>query len=277
MRSGAYLGLMRETSSILETYSEIVRRYESIDVDATRDPTDVENATRDEGRDLHYLAIGREAAELCIRALVRHQRRPPTSVLDFACGSGRVTRHLVALFPDARIAGCDLYAEHLDFCVEQFGIEAIQSKENPDEIEIEPEWDLIFVGSLLTHLPEDLFAPTLRFLARALSPNGIALVTLEGRRAEFIQDNLWKLIEERDFKKIRRGFHRSGFGFSNYGGPTHRLFPQQDSYGIALVKPSWVMSKLEAMSEIAILGYEERAWDNHQDLLVIGKPGPFEQ
>lgn len=261
-----------DLGELLDQYSAIVSGYRDSTVDRTRRADDPENPVDDEWHDQHYLAVGEEAVQLTVRFLLSNLRRPPSTILDFPSGSGRVTRHLRAMFPDARIGACDLYPEHVDFCVERFGAEPIASKENLDELEIEPEWDLVFCGSLLTHLPESLFWPTVRFMVRALSPTGIAVVTLEGRRAEDIQDHLWKLIDDRRFERIRRKYHKRGFGFGDYDADMRRLFPSQSNYGVALVKPSWVMAGLEQMPEIRILGYVERAWDDHQDVVVFGRP-----
>lgn len=261
-----------DLGELFHEYSAILRAYQGSTVDRTRRVDDPENSVDDEWHDQHYLSVGEEAVLLTVRFLLANLRTPPNTILDFPSGSGRVTRHLRAMFPDARIGACDLYPEHIDFCTEQFAAEPILSKENLDDLEIEPEWDLVFCGSLLTHLPESLFWPTIRFMVRALSPTGIAIVTLEGRRAEDIQDHLWKLIDDRRFERIRRKYRKRGFGFGNYGTDMRRLFPSQSSYGVALVKPSWVMAGLEQMPEIRILGYLERAWDDHQDMVVFGRP-----
>ena len=125
--------------------------------------------------------------------------------------------------------------------------------------------------SLLTHLPEKLFVPTVRFM-RALSRTGIAVVTVAGRRAEEIQDHHWKVIDDKRFETIRRRYRKRGFGFANYDDAQRTAFTAQDSYGIASVKPSWVMSVLEDMPDIRILGYLERAWGDNQDLVAFGRP-----
>lgn len=269
-------GPIPDLDGLLAEYAGLLGGYRETDLDRTRRADDVENRDDDQWHAQHYFTVGEEAAQLVVRMLLANMRCPPAAILDFPSGSGRVTRHLRAMFPEARIGACDLYREHVDFCARQFGAEPIMSTENLDRLEIEPEWDLVFCGSLLTHLPESLFWPTIRFIVRALSPTGIALVTLEGRRAEDIQDHEWKLIDDPRFEKIRRGYHRRGFGFADYSGDMRRLFPSQSTYGIALAKPSWVMAGLEQMPDISILGYVERAWDDHQDVVVFGRPAPFD-
>jgi hypothetical protein len=36
--------------------------------------------------------------------------------------------------------------------------------------------------------------------------------------------------------------------------------------------PHWTLKLVEADYGIRVLGYAERAWDDHHDVLVIGKP-----
>ena len=47
-------------------------------------------------------------------------------------------------------------------------------------------------------------------------------------------------------------------------------FPDQEQYGIALTKPSWLMRGLENMAKIRILSFTERELDGHQDVVVFG-------
>ena len=51
-------------------------------------------------------------------------------------------------------------------------------------------------------------------MVRALSPTGIAIVTLEGRRAENIQDHHRKLIEDKHSRLSVAATGRRGFGFA---------------------------------------------------------------
>jgi hypothetical protein len=147
------------------------------------------------------------------------------------------------------------------------------SFENLDDLDTAEKWDLIFCGSLLSHLPQIHFWPTIKFITRSLSSNGIAIVTLEGRHAEYIQDNKWKFIDDDSFNIARKSFHDTGFGFVDYNTNFKTLnFPDQERYGITLVKPSWIMKGIEAMEDIRILGFAERDWDDHQDVIVFGRP-----
>ena len=175
------------------------------------------------------------------------------------------------MFPDATIGACDLYPKHIDFCVRNFGAEPIMSLENLSTLDV-GQWDLLFCGSLLTHLPEELFWPTMDFMIRSLAPGGVAVITLEGRRAVYIQDNLWKLIGDDKFDFIRDGYQRTGFGYSDYHQQFRdEKFTAQESYGIAVVRPDWLMAGLAKRENVTIVDYCEGDWDDHQDVIALRK------
>ena len=133
---------------------------------------------------------------IIINALLANSRQPPQSILDFPSGSGRVTRHLRAFFPEARIVASDLYDDHLDFCREAFQIDCLLSRVNVSEIDFGEKFDLIFCGSLLTHLPEASFLDTINLLGRSLTDSGIAVITLHGRFSDHLQATRSILLED---------------------------------------------------------------------------------
>lgn len=261
-----------EQSELHSAYFELLQQYTSRGVSEVLDTRDKENVFSTDADRQHYFDVGANAIEIIVQSLLAGRRMPPQSILDFPSGSGRVTRHLRAMFPDAKIGACDLYQQHLDFCASQFGAVPLMSNEGVSVLDV-GQWDLVFCGSLLTHLPEHLFWPTIRFIGRSLSPNGIAIVTLEGRHALHIQDHKWKFIADGLFDVARKQYHASGFGFVDYNAAfREKTFSKQASYGIALVSPSWLMAGLLAMDDIRIMGFTERCWDDHQDVIVFGKP-----
>lgn len=255
-----------------DKYANLWDAYARKGVDEALDPTDKENEFPTAWHREHYFDVGYDAMRIVVQALLCASRDIPQRILDFPCGSGRVTRHFRSMFPDAQIGGCDLYQSHVNFCTEHFSTLPIMSKENLDELEV-GEWDLIFCGSLLTHLPKHLFWQTMRFIARSLAPNGIAIVTLEGRHVIHIQDHKWKLIEDDLFEIARQQYHAEGFGFVDYNADFRAAsFNAQENYGVALTSPGWLMDGMAKMDDIRILNFTEREWDDHQDVIVFGKP-----
>jgi SAM-dependent methyltransferase len=147
------------------------------------------------------------------------------------------------------------------------------SIEDLRKLTFETDFDLVFCGSLLTHLPHDGAQAALAAVARALSPTGLALVTFQGRHAEHIQRHKWKYLEDALFAVAERQVRKNGFGFIDYRGDFRSRFSAQARYGVALVRPSWAVHQIETNPELRLLSYAERAWGDHQDVLVFGRPG----
>ena len=262
---GGYFALQEQYQAL---YAEYVRRGVVRDLDVD----DIENIFDAEWKLPHYFAVGADALRIVIDRSSAANGCLLRPSQDFPCGSGRVTRHLLSFFPAARLVACDLY-EHVRFCTRVLGAHGVISRKNLDEVEFRERFDLVFCGSLLTHLPEHLLRAALRLLDRSLSDTGIAVVTLHGRHAEYIQKHKWKYIDDPLFEIAETRARESGFGYVDYQDAMREDFDKQAEYGIALVRPRWIAGVLECETGLRILSYCERDWDDHQDVLVFGKPG----
>jgi len=255
-------------------YAELYRDYLERGFDETLSKDDRENTFDVDWKYKHYYHAGSDAIRLVVNGLVQGLYQPPKTILDFPSGSGRVTRHLRSFFPDAKVVAFDLYEFHFKFCGETFGVETFQSKENFDEIDFGQKFDLIFSGSLLTHMPADLFKAALRMFSRSLTDSGIAVVTLHGRHVEYLHNNRWAIIERDRFVKAESEVQASGFGYVNYtDGLMASWFTRQERYGVTLSRPHWTLKQLEDDYALRVLSYTERGWDNTQDVVIFGKPG----
>lgn len=231
-------------------------------VDMTLHPLDdmIDQHQPAEAQLAHYEAVGREAAELIQSAL---RGRVPRRILDMPCGFGRVMRHLRAEFPEAEITGCDIEAAKLEFCASQFGADRLFSSLDFSSLGLGPPYDVIWCGSLLTHLDEPAFRDCLDLFSRSLAPSGIALVTTHGRYATIFQRTVFGYLPHELFSEIEDEYSARGFGYRNYVG--------EQNYGISVSAPSFVLRCLEPDSSITVLDYVERGWDNHQDVVVFEK------
>jgi len=127
-----------------------------------------------------YAATGREAATL-LAALELELGPPaaPPTLLEFACGYGRITRHLAEAYR-GRHHACDIDPAALAFCRRHFGVATCPSAHAPDEWQPPRRFDRIFVASLFTHLPERTWQAWLARLAAALTPEGVLIFTTHG-------------------------------------------------------------------------------------------------
>lgn len=99
------------------------------------------------------------------------------AVLDFASGYGRIGRMMELLFAPEKIWVSDVREQGVAYQKQQFGFQGFPSGFVPAEVDFPTQFDLIFVGSLFTHLNEKLFGEWLQRLAEQLTDQGILIFT----------------------------------------------------------------------------------------------------
>jgi SAM-dependent methyltransferase len=226
----------------------------------------------DSAEDVERLYRGHGRAMLdCIRiAMIAAYKDAPRSILDFASGHGRVLRLLKAEYPDAALAACDTRADAVEFCAERFGATPILGKAHPGEIELPQRYDLIWCGSLLTHLDGERWSEFFDFFANALEVGGLLVVTVSGRSiAAEMRDPAtakWfnpSFADEAELGRYLGSYEREGFAYAEYAlSPEQRevLAVPPGRYGVSLVKPSWVVRLLEDRPMLQLVTYAEGRW-----------------
>jgi SAM-dependent methyltransferase len=126
-----------------------------------------------------YLADGwRTMSELMLlleavdRPLLKMQ-----SMLEFAAGFGRFTRHLAKALP-GRLTCSDVMPGSVEFLREQFGVEGVESSHDPEKLVLPKQYELVFVLSMFTHLPPRMWAPWLHALKRTVQPGGLLVFSV---------------------------------------------------------------------------------------------------
>src|SRR5271167_1503418 len=255
-------------SGVMAAVGELQKRYKESPLRLAVSQEDDMLAAWDRSK-AHYQSVGENALEIVFQSMMLCGATNFRSILDMPSGFGRVTRHLRSAFPDAAVHACDLYQKRIDFCAREIGAIPIKSRENFDEIVFASKFDLIWCGSLLTHLTAPQFKSALRLFSRSLTQDGVAVVTLHGRHSLFIQHNKWKYLPDDAFAPIEVQYGASGFVYGDYNRPD--VFFEQQSYGISLSAPSYVLKCLEQDESIRIKAYCERQWDDHQDVVIFQK------
>src|ERR1043165_3043389 len=100
-----------------------------------------------------YFQGGRQDADQILSLIGHLGLGPDAAVLDFACGYGRISRHLGAI----NLTCCDIHDAAVAFAARELGQRAFLSTFVPEEIAFPHKFDLIFVVSLFSHLPDALF------------------------------------------------------------------------------------------------------------------------
>jgi SAM-dependent methyltransferase len=101
-------------------------------------------------------------------------------LLEFACGHGHFTRHLVRVLDPSRITVCDLHHAAVDFQVDTFGVTGVYSPPAPEDLVFPERYDLVFAASLFGHLPDASFGRWLGRLYDALDDGGTLVFSTHG-------------------------------------------------------------------------------------------------
>jgi SAM-dependent methyltransferase len=213
----------------------------------------------------HYLSVGRSAIDMLARAMVLAQKERFAAVLDLPCGGGRVTRHLKAFLPEARLFVGDLNKAKEAFVIEKFGAVSINPRADFSEPSRE-KFDLIFVGSLVTHLGLGQYTRAVRWFIEALAPNGLLVLTTHGRRTFHL---FRATFHSPEWQAGLRSYQETGFGYQPYEPGMPMDGPS--SYGTSLSLPSWVARLVESEPGARLLSIAEGAWANNQDIVILQK------
>jgi SAM-dependent methyltransferase len=189
--------------------------------------------------------------------------REPQRILDLPSGHGRVMRALKARFPRAELVACDILEGGVQFCAETFGAVPVHAPEDPRAIDLEGPFDLIWVGSLFTHLRPQRWTHFMDCFCEWLAPGGTLVATTHGRHvARVLQRGKIDLgLSPEACARLVAGF-RSGFAYENY-----RKYPD---YGISLSQPWWVVRHLQR-PRMELVSFTETGWADFQDVYAARK------
>jgi SAM-dependent methyltransferase len=186
-------------------------------------------------------------------------RQAPERILDLPCGHGRVLRMLKAAFPHAEITACDLNRAGVDFCAQAFGAKPVYSSEEPQDISIADRFDLIWVGSLFTHLSASRWHEFLAFFCEHLEPGGMLVFTANGRSILDAIRRRERSFAITDVPLLALECEREGFAYQDY---THT-----DAYGLSLSLIPWVGEALASHPQLQLVTYTEGGVNGRQDAI----------
>ena len=211
-----------------------------------------------DGRLDHYRDVGISALRQVERGL--RGLPDPARILDLACGHGRVTRFLRARYPDAAITGCDLDESGIAFVARAFDATALRSAPDFARFDTGARYDLVWIGSLVTHLPELQTRALLDFLDRHLAADGTVVLTSHG---SFVARRLvaWHYgLSEDAARGLLADCRMEGYAY--------RPYPGSHGYGVSLTRREW-FEQVIPEGAFRLAAYREQAWDHHQDVVVL--------
>jgi len=214
----------------------------------------------------HYLSCGASALNTIAAVLQLGGNAAPHRMLDFGAGAGRVTRWLKAAFGDAEIEACDIRESDVAFCRDRLGVKAWTSRVEIDRLAAPNTYDLIWAGSVLTHLSAEMTTGILRRWLDWTNPGGLVIATTHGRTAiEFAKIGRVTYIGSDRWLQVIDDYRASGYGYADY--------IDQPGYGVSLTSLAWTAGLVERWPDVRLVAIGERAWDEHQDVLALQKLG----
>jgi SAM-dependent methyltransferase len=208
-----------------------------------------------------YTRVGGILA-LRIRDVLQDAGLNPNAItlLDFACGPGRVAAELKALVPECAIFGCDVDNEAIQWAhrnLSSIGIFAVNEGTPPTSFE-SGFFDAIYSISLFTHLNEEPQNRWLEELRRLVRQGGIVIATVHGTRA------LASCTRE-ELNKLQS----TGFLYRVGSVGCFKLDGLPDDYQTTFHSREYVERVWGKW--FAVETYIEGGLDGHQDLVVLRK------
>jgi SAM-dependent methyltransferase len=194
-----------------------------------------------------------------------------SSILDFGCGSGRQTRHLLGFAPAAQVYGVDVDEPSIAWLNAhyQFGVFRHTAPTPPMPIE-DTRFDLIYAVSVFTHLNPSSQEAWLSELARVASDGGALLITTHGPVALDKDLKNAPHLFDSSFLPSQSDLEREGFLFYPYAVEEHADAYGRDSvYGSAYYSHDYLKQSWSRYFEkIAIV---PSGLNNYQDIVVVSK------
>ncbi|MFG0316307.1 MAG: class I SAM-dependent methyltransferase [Planctomycetota bacterium JB042] len=139
--------------------------------------------------------------------LVGRWRDPSTigRLLEWGCGAGRLSRHLIERFDRSEVFGCDIDHEAAAWSDRHLNGTFVGTETDPPLPYEDGGFDLVVGLSVFTHLTHDYQERWLAELERVLAPGGLLLVTTHGTFAA-----RWLYPNADDLERLfATGFHDS--------------------------------------------------------------------
>ncbi len=216
----------------------------------------------------HYMKVGDSAIENIENALKVSNRTFASlkEVLDMPSGHGRILRLLATKVAPEKITACDIDADGIEFCKNEFGCKKILSSQDLSKIQFPEKYSLIWVGSLFTHLNEKTFSNLLRLLFNSLELDGVLVFTAHGNYSVEIFEKYWAKSAPISNEQLQKELEKTnGFYYAPYANT--------EDYGISISLKQYVHTLIEDLlgNKAKVVMFKERGWDNHQDVFAIQK------
>lgn len=204
-----------------------------------------------------YLADGwRTMAELVLLLeQVNHPLLSAQSLLEFASGHGRFTRHLVKALGPQRVVVSDVVGDAVEFARDAFEVQGFVSASQPENVVWPYQHDVVFVLSLFSHLPRSTWARWLQRIYAMVAPGGVLVFTTHGAEA----------VRKQGVTLDAEGY------FFTPSSESNAIAGQE--YGTAFTSEAYVRGQIaQHLPDAQVLQFAPQHFWHHQDAFVVQRP-----
>ncbi len=205
-----------------------------------------------------YTSVGESAINAIISSLAVARKEAVWNILDFGCGHGRVARHLRSIFPKAHIYFSDIDPSCTEFCSKSFDGIPVQSNNDFSKLQLPENMDLIWVGSIFTHIDYSRMQVLFDRLFNSLGIGGLLIATFRGRRTYEV--TLQKSSQAKLYASLIEQYRKHGVGYQSYGRK------DLGDWGLSLISIDKCISLGEEYSNCRLVNFTEAGWANIHDL-----------
>jgi len=172
------------------------------------------------------------------KVYARHSRKPlrKSTVLDFGCGWGRLTRLFGKDLPPSQIFGCDSDPQILEWCRQIPGTFR-QSETRLRHLPFDERFDLIFAFSVFTHLGPETHEAALSVLHDSLASGALIVVTIRPRSFLEIRGAELSTLSDAAAQKLLADYDAGEFVYHPYNLPP---IDGEVPYGEAVIPLAYV-------------------------------------
>jgi len=158
----------------------------------------------------------------------------------------------------------------VDFCAKQFAATPVYSEIDLHRLSFASQFDLIWVGSLVTHLPA-IAAGDARLPRQVTKEYGVIVFTTRAAMSQACSPAPQEHRGEYRQAALLEEYARTGFAYQRYFESS-----AEEDYGMALTSPEWLMRTLQRYPDVIMRAYLEEAWGMQDVVILYKKAGHFE-
>jgi hypothetical protein len=210
----------------------------------------------------HYNSVGKQATEIILANLFSLD--PNFKILFIPCGHGRNLRHFTKFLDSNQIYASDIDETAIDFMRSNFNVNALISDPQFSRIKDFPKMNIIFVGSLITHLNENDSIKLIKLLSKKLKNSGLMILSSHG---DFVCSRLGGEfnygLDQEAALKLKEDYTKTGYGFAPYFHNPH--------YGISVISLIWFSKLVQTLYSLRLKNTFSKLWDDHHDIVIFQK------